>query len=134
MIDSGSARNPTLDLQPTDRKPGEQLLREDPVIIIFGEKPEEHDNRGCEGAGHHQRGQPSGERLAEFAATDQQEQEAGERQRGNEPDEVEHRRYPFRTTRSSAVAPGFLRKIATTSPSPTTTSAAATTSTNTTTT
>ena len=50
-------------------------------------------------------------------------------QRRDQPDDVEHRDQPFNSARSSAVALGLRRKMATMMPRPTTTSAAATTST-----
>ena len=85
------------------------------------------DERQPDGRGR----EPSGGRLAELAPEHHEDEEAGEGQRRDQPDEVEHQ--PLINEMSSAVAEGCRRMMATMMPRPTTTSAAATTSTKNTT-
>ena len=96
---------------------------------IFDEQVEEHADRDDERAAAHQRRQVAGLRIAEPAPEQQDQHEPGERQRRDQPDDVEHRLSPStpRGRRRWRWAGGA--GSATMMPRPTTTSAAATTST-----
>ena len=110
VIDSGSTRKPTLTWKPADGQPVEQRLS-----AHGGARRRRRAGRRTRRPSrrttppHSGGGEPAGARARRAGGrTTSRTQEAGQRQRGDEPDEVEHRcdAQPFSTEMSSAVAPG----------------------------
>ena len=81
---------PELHLEAANRQPVEQHLLELPLRVRLVVQADEDHHRGRERAAAHQRREPSGQRLAELPPCDHEDEEARQRQRGDQPDEFEH--------------------------------------------
>ena len=90
VIESGSTRKATSTLQIADGKPLPKDLRELPFLVGLVDQAGEHDQRDDERQAHHCRREPARGGFAELAPEDHEQEEAGERERRDEPDEVEH--------------------------------------------
>ena len=89
VIDSGSTRNPTFTSKPPTCSQSKRLTTWLRWCSSLAQERAEHHEGGDERAAAREGGQPAGRRLAELAPEHEQDEEAGERERGDEPDEVE---------------------------------------------
>jgi hypothetical protein len=83
-------QEPDVHLQGAHRDPTEQRLDELALLALLAEQPGIDDHGGHEAATAHGCGQPTGRRLTQPPPEGEEDQEPGERQRGDQPDEIKH--------------------------------------------
>ena len=91
VMDSGIGQKADVHGQLPGRHPLEQGDHRLPLIPLVAHQPDEHQQRGHERAAHHGGGQPAGPRLAQAAAQRHQDQYPGQREGGDQPDQINER-------------------------------------------